>query len=122
MPERHRQADQPEQPPHPFLPGGPRKGCVSRIRFHDLRHTAATLMLGRGVHPKIVSEMLGHSTVTITLDLYSHVTPTMQQQAADGLDDLLSAPLAVNLAVSEDDEGSKPQVSPRSSGDRASVS
>ena len=79
-------------------------------------------MLGRGVHPKIVSEMLGHSTVMITLDLYSHVTPTMQQQAAEALDDLLSAPLAVNLAVSEDDEGSEPQVSPRSSGDRASVS
>jgi integrase-like protein len=92
------------------------------IRFHDLRHTAATLMLGRGAHPKIVSEMLGHSTVTITLDLYSHVTPTMQQQAADALDDLLSAPLAVNLAVGEDEEGPKPQVSPRSSGDRASVS
>ena len=55
---------------------------VPRIRFHDLRHTAATLMLGRGVHPKIVSEMLGHSTVTITLDLYSHVTPAIAREAA----------------------------------------
>ena len=44
------------------------------IRFHDLRHTAATLLLGEGVHPKIVSERLGHSRVGITLDLYSHVT------------------------------------------------
>lgn len=59
------------------------------VRFHDLRHTAATLMLGRGVHPKIVSEMLGHSTVAITLDLYSHVTPTMQREAASAMDALL---------------------------------
>src|SRR5262249_55887210 len=44
------------------------------IRFHDLRHTAATLLLGEGVHPKIVSEMLGHAQISITLDLYSHVT------------------------------------------------
>jgi integrase len=60
------------------------------VRFHDLRHTAATLLLGRGVHPKIVSEMLGHSTVAITLDRYSHVTPTMQREAASAMDDLLS--------------------------------
>lgn len=63
---------------------------VPRVRFHDLRHTAATLLLGRGVHPKIVSEMLGHSTVAITLDLYSHVTPTMQREAAVAMDELLS--------------------------------
>lgn len=60
------------------------------IRFHDLRHTAATLMLSQGVHPKIVSEMLGHSQINITLDLYSHVTPTLQRQAAAAVDDLLS--------------------------------
>ncbi|MDQ1503142.1 MAG: integrase, partial [Actinomycetota bacterium] len=47
------------------------------IRFHDLRHTAATLLLGKGIHPKVVSELLGHSQVGVTLDLYSHVTPTM---------------------------------------------
>jgi integrase len=63
---------------------------VPAVRFHDLRHTAATLMLSRGVHPKIVSEMLGHSTVAITLDLYSHVTPTMQREAASVMNDLLS--------------------------------
>jgi len=63
---------------------------VPQVRFHDLRHTAATLLLGRGVHPKIVSEMLGHSTVAITLDLYSHVTPTMQREAAAAMDELLS--------------------------------
>ncbi len=48
-------------------------------------------MLGRGVHPKIASEMLGHATIAITLDLYSHVTPTMQRAAADELDALLGA-------------------------------
>ena len=62
---------------------------VPAVRFHDLRHTAATLMLSRGVHPKIVSEMLGHSTVAITLDLYSHVTPTMQREAAKVMNELL---------------------------------
>jgi integrase len=62
---------------------------LPRIRFHDLRHTAATLLLGRGVHPKIVSEQLGHAQIAITLDTYSHVTPTMQREAAEVLDALL---------------------------------
>lgn len=61
-----------------------------RIRFHDLRHTAATLLLAQGVHPKIVSEMLGHSQIAVTLDLYLHVTPTMQRGAAAAMDALLS--------------------------------
>jgi integrase len=65
------------------------KAGLSRIRFHDPRHTAATLMLSRGVHPKVASEMLGHATVGITLDLYSHVTDTMQRGAAATLDDVL---------------------------------
>ncbi|HEX6351080.1 MAG TPA: site-specific integrase [Candidatus Dormibacteraeota bacterium] len=63
---------------------------IPRMRFHDLRHTAATLMLGRGIHPKIASEMLGHSTVAITLDLYSHVTETMQREAVKAMDALLT--------------------------------
>jgi integrase len=54
---------------------------LPRIRFHDLRHTAATRMLGRGIHPKIASEMLGHSSIHVTLDRYSHVTTTMQRDA-----------------------------------------
>jgi integrase len=62
---------------------------VPRIRFHDLRHTAATLLLGQGVHPKIVSEMLGHASIGITLDLYSHATPTIQKQATAAFDRLL---------------------------------
>ena len=62
---------------------------VRPIRFHDARHTAASLLLSRGVHPKIVSEMLGHSTVAITLDVYSHVTPAMHQEAARVMDEVL---------------------------------
>jgi integrase len=65
------------------------KAGIESIRFHDLRHTAATLLLGEAIHPKIVSERLGHSSVSITLDLYSHVTPTMQRQAAYAMDRLL---------------------------------
>ena len=51
------------------------------IRLHDLRHTCATLLLSKNVNPKIVSEMLGHATVAITLDTYSHVLPNMQGSA-----------------------------------------
>jgi integrase len=58
------------------------------IRFHDLRHTAATLLLAKGVHPKIVQERLGHSSINLTLDTYSHVMPTLQRDAADKLDEL----------------------------------
>jgi integrase len=59
------------------------------LRFHDLRHAHASLLLGQGVHPKIVSERLGHSTVGITLDVYSHVTPGLQTQAAKDFDRVL---------------------------------
>lgn len=59
-----------------------KRAGLPAIRFHDLRHTAATLMLGRGIHPKVVAEMLGHATVAVTLDIYSHVTPDMQREAA----------------------------------------
>jgi integrase len=62
------------------------KAGLPHMRFHDLRHTAATLLLGRGINPKIVSEMLGHANIHITLGLYSHVLPHMQQQAADAMD------------------------------------
>ena len=57
-----------------------------RIRFHDLRHTHATQLLLAGVHPRIAQERLGHSTVALTLDLYSHVTATMQEDAAAKID------------------------------------
>lgn len=55
---------------------------LPKIRPHDLRHTCATLLLAEGVHPKVVQEMLGHSQISMTLDTYSHVLPTMQEEAA----------------------------------------
>lgn len=70
-----------------FYPLQERAG-LRRMRFHDLCHTDATRLLELGIHPKVVSEMLGHSQIGITLDLYSHVTATMQQQALTALDDL----------------------------------
>lgn len=60
------------------------------LGFHDLRHTHATMLLKAGVHPKIVSERLGHSTVGMTLDVYSHVLPTMQREAATLIEKNLS--------------------------------
>lgn len=59
------------------------------IRFHDLRHTHATLLLGAGVPAKVVSSRLGHSQIGITLNTYSHVLPSMQEEAADKLEDIL---------------------------------
>ena len=59
---------------------------LPRVRFHDLRHSHATQMLLAGIHPKVAQERLGHSTITTTLDLYSHVTDTMQSDAAARLD------------------------------------
>lgn len=66
-----------------------RESGLLKIRFHDLRHTHASLLLKAGVHPKVVTERLGHSSITITLDRYSHLFPTMQQEAAEKLDELL---------------------------------
>ena len=61
-----------------------------RLRFHDLRHIHASLLLQQGVHPKVVSERLGHSTVAVTLDIYSHVVPSLQVEAASQLEELLA--------------------------------
>lgn len=60
------------------------------IRFHDLRHTHATILLSKGVNPKIVSERLGHSTVSITLDIYSHVLPNIQKEAVEKLNSIFN--------------------------------
>ncbi len=61
---------------------------LPHVRFHDLRHAHATLMLQQGVHPKVVSERLGHASVGITLDTYSHVLPAMQAEATRAFDEL----------------------------------
>lgn len=61
---------------------------LPRIRFHDLRHTAATILLGHSISPRVVQEMLGHANPSITLAVYGHVTPDMQERAIAALDAL----------------------------------
>src|SRR5262249_10515832 len=63
---------------------------LPRIRFHDLRHTSASLLLAAGVHPKVVQERLGHSQIAITMDTYSHVMPTLGAEAAGKMDAVLA--------------------------------
>ncbi|MDQ6944757.1 MAG: site-specific integrase [Actinomycetota bacterium] len=63
---------------------------LPHVRVHDLRHTTASLLLEAGTHPKVVQDLLGHSTIQLTLDTYSHVTPALHQQAARTMDVLLS--------------------------------
>ncbi len=63
---------------------------LPNIRLHDLRHTCATLLLSRGVHPKFVQELLGHATISITLDTYSHVLPSMSGETASAMESALS--------------------------------
>jgi integrase len=65
-----------------------KRAGLPHVRFHDLRHAHATLMLLQGVHPKVVSERLGHASIGITLDTYSHVLPGMQAEAAQAFDAL----------------------------------
>jgi integrase len=59
------------------------------IRLHDARHTHASLMLKQGIHPKVVQERLGHASIKITLDVYSHVAPGIQQAAANKFDEIV---------------------------------
>jgi integrase len=65
------------------------KAGLPPIRFHDLRHTYATVALSAGVHPKVVSERLGHSRIAITLDIYSHVIPSLEEEAASRIASLI---------------------------------
>jgi len=69
-----------------------RRAGIKGIRLHDARHTHASLMLKQGVHPKIVQERLGHSSIQITLDTYSHVAPGLQQAAACKFDEIVMSP------------------------------
>ena len=66
-----------------------KRAGLPEIRFHDLRHTCATMLLGRGVHPKFVQELLGHATIAMTLDTYSHYLPSMGDQAAGAMESVL---------------------------------
>ena len=72
-----------------FKPILKRAGLPSNFRLYDLRHTCATLLLQANEHPKVVSERLGHASITLTLDTYSHVLPSMQQGASDKLERIL---------------------------------
>lgn len=72
-----------------FKPALKRAGLPTSIRLYDLRHTCATLLLSAGENPKVVSERLGHASITLTLDVYSHVLPDMQKAATDKLENLL---------------------------------
>ena len=71
---------------HEFAKATSRIKDVPRVRFHDLRHSHATQLLLAGVHPKVAQERLGHASITTTLDLYSHVTESLQEDAAAKLD------------------------------------
>jgi integrase len=67
---------------------------LPQIRIHDLRHTAASALLTAGVHPKVVQEFLGHSSIKVTMDIYSHLMPTMHADAMKLLQTLLQDPAA----------------------------
>lgn len=62
---------------------------LPNIRFYDLRHSAASLLLSLGIHPKVVQELLGHTQIGITMDVYSHLLPGMQKDAMSKLDEAL---------------------------------
>jgi integrase len=75
------------------------KAGVKVIRLHDARHTHASLMLKQGIHPKVVQERLGHSTISVTLDTYSHVMPGLQEAAAKRFDEALQVSHNNNVHV-----------------------
>jgi len=68
-----------------------KRAGLPESRFHDLRHTAASLLLAQGEHPRVVMELLGHSRISLTMDTYSHVMPAALNEAARKMDDILAA-------------------------------
>jgi integrase len=79
-----------------------RKLGLEGIRLHDARHTHATMMLKGNVSPKVVSERLGHATVSLTLDVYSHVIPGLQEAAAARFDEMLGRTSRLTLPAKEE--------------------
>ncbi|WP_420799261.1 tyrosine-type recombinase/integrase [Ktedonospora formicarum] len=64
------------------------KAGLPKMHFYDLRHSAATILLAKGVHPKIVQELLGHASIAITMNIYSHVMPSLQKEVAGLMDNI----------------------------------
>jgi integrase len=92
-----------------------KRAGLKDIRIHDLRHTHATLMLNAGIHPKVVSERLGHANISITLDIYSHALPGMQEEAAEKFERVLdenfhenSEPNVSKMLADSEDLASRP--------------
>ena len=76
---------------------------LPKMRFHDLRHCAAVLLISQGVHPRTVMEILGHSQIAITMNLYGHILPELHDEAADKMDALFSTPTKIShQAVSDE--------------------
>jgi integrase len=73
---------------------------LPRVRIHDLRHTAATLLLVQGVHPRVVQGLLGHASIAITMNTYSHVVPALRKDAADQMDAALKGAGENRIATS----------------------
>lgn len=73
-----------------YKPLREKAGLPETTRFYDLRHSCATLLLSKNVHAKVVQELLGHATITQTMDTYSHVLPTMQDAATEAMESALS--------------------------------
>lgn len=80
-----------------------KKAGLPDIRFHDLRHNVASLLLSSGVHPKVVQEILGHSQISMTMDIYSHVLPTMYQDAMDKLNQAFMGNSVSDVKNDDDD-------------------
>jgi integrase len=72
--------------PRHYKPAVERADLPTRLRFHDLRHTCAALLIAQGAHPKEIQERLGHSTIKLTFDRYGHLLPTLDERLRDGLD------------------------------------
>jgi len=78
-----------------------RRSGLKGVRLHDARHTHASLMLKQGIHPKIDQERLGHASIQITIDTYSHVATGLQEAAARGFDDILNAESKLDKELKE---------------------
>ena len=64
---------------------------LPRLRYHDLRHGTASLLVGQGIHPRTIMEILGHSTIKVTMNTYAHVAPALQREAATSLDQVFGS-------------------------------